>query len=60
MQQQGRITVRGPFGDDKKDKLDALLKGHPFNTEVVYFLPTLGPTQSDMELECHICIASDF
>ena len=60
MELQGRITVRGPFGDDKKDKLDALIKGHPFNTEVVYFLPVLHSSQSDMELECNVCIAYDF
>ena len=45
MQQQGRITVRGPFRENDKDKYVALLKGHPFNTEASFLLPVLSSSK---------------
>lgn len=51
MQQQGRITVRGPFRENEKDKYVALLKGHPFNTEASFFLPTIGSNKRKSGLE---------
>ena len=51
MQQQGRITVRGPFRENEKDKYVALLKGHTFNTEASFFLPTLSSNKRKSGLE---------
>ena len=51
MQQQGRITVRGPFQENEKEKFVTLLKGHPFNTEAVFFLPSLSSNKQKSGLE---------